>query len=311
MSHYTEDDLVLYHYGEGKSGREKTRREIEAHLDVCKECSATYRSIADTLGLVTELTASDVPERGDQYGLEVWQRIRHKLPEREPVWWMLWIRTNRMVGALATAALVLVAFAVGYMWPRSASDVASSSAARADRTSANGLGVSGPKGLDTSARSGAAAENEVARDRDIRRRILLVSIADHLDSSERVLTDIMNAPARSDISAEQRWANDLLTTSRLYRQDAVDAGEQSIASILDELERSLLEIVHSSPAGSGRPSAKSTRASRGNADLDEIRRRIDATALLFKVRVMSNELREREAAPVEDARPRTPTRQTS
>ena len=36
MSHYTEDDLVLYHYGEGKSGREKTRREIEAHLDSLK-----------------------------------------------------------------------------------------------------------------------------------------------------------------------------------------------------------------------------------------------------------------------------------
>ena len=51
--------------------------------------------------------------------------------------------------------------------------------------------------------------------------------------------------------------------------------------MLDELERSLLEIVHS-------PSRISA------ADLERIRRRIDAAALLFKVRVMSDELRQRE-----------------
>jgi len=116
---------------------------------------------------------------------------------------------------------------------------------------------------------------------DARKRILLTAVADHLDRSERVLTDIMNASDRRGISSEQVWADDLLQTSRLYRRDAVDAGERSVASILDELERSLLEIVNS-------PSPISA------ADLDNIRRRIDAAALLFKVRVMSDELRQRE-----------------
>jgi len=77
----------------------------------------------------------------------------------------------------------------------------------------------------------------------------------------------------------------------------VDAGEQSVAAVLDDLERSLLEIVHS-------PSK--VRA----ADLDEIRRRIDAAALLFKVRVMSDELRQREDAPGA-ALPRSTTRTIS
>jgi hypothetical protein len=113
-------------------------------------------------------------------------------------------------------------------------------------------------------------------------RILLTSVAEHLDRSDRMLTDIMNAP-RGDISTEQRWANDLLDASRLYRQDAVAAGEDSVASVLDELERSLIEIVHS-------PSRISA------ADLEQIRRRIDAASLLFKVRVMSDELRQREGA---------------
>jgi hypothetical protein len=130
-----------------------------------------------------------------------------------------------------------------------------------------------------------------------RQRILLTSVADHLDRSDRMLTDIMNASSSTDISAEQQWAGDLLATSRLYRQDAVDAGEQSVAAVLDDLERSLLEIVHS-------PSPISA------ADLEQIRRRIDAAALLFKVRVMSDELRQRESAPTA-ASPRSSTRQTS
>jgi hypothetical protein len=131
-----------------------------------------------------------------------------------------------------------------------------------------------------------------------RQRILLTSVADHLDQSERVLTDIMNAP-RGDISAEQRWANDLLDASRLYRQDAIDAGETSVAAMLDDLERSLIEIVNS-------PSKISA------ADLEQIRRRIDAASLLFKVRVMSDELRKREDAPDRSTpRSSTSTRVTS
>jgi hypothetical protein len=126
---------------------------------------------------------------------------------------------------------------------------------------------------------------------------VLTSVADHLDRSERWLTDIMNAP-QSDISTAQRWAEDLLTTSRLYRQDAVDVGEQSVADVLDEIERSLMEIVHS-------PSQISA------TDLDLIRRRIDAAALLFKVRVMSDELRRREGPPDAGSRPQTSTRKIS
>ena len=164
--------------------------------------------------------------------------------------------------------LVLVAFVAGRVWPRQPAGAPATGAAQI---------ASGAPG------SIAAG--------DTRQRILLTSVADHLDRSERVLTDIMNAPDRSDISSEQRWADDLLTTSRLYRQDAVDAGEQSVAVVLDDLERSLLEIVNS-------PSKISA------ADLEQIRRRIDAAALLFKVRVMSDELRRREDAP-DRSTPRT------
>jgi hypothetical protein len=262
--HFSEDDLTLYYYGEGRR-----RADIERHLDICRSCASLYREISQTLAMVT---APEIPERGDQYGLEVWQRIRHKLPEQDAPWWTTFFRHDRLVVAAAAAMLVLVAFLAGRLWPRPPADAPATSA-----QNTNSAAVSVNAG-------------------DTRQRILLTSVADHLDRSERVLTDIMNAP-RGDISSEQRWADDLLTTSRLYRQDAVDAGERSVAAVLDELERSLLEIVNS-------PSKISA------ADLEQIRRRIDAAALLFKVRVMSDGLREREQTP-DRSIPRTSTRKVS
>jgi hypothetical protein len=278
VKHYSEDELTLYYYGEGRR-----RANVERHLDECAACAACYREIAGTLAMIA---APDVPERGDQYGLEVWQRIRHRLPEQEPGFsgfggfggfgrfagFDRFTGFNRFVGfAAAAAVLMLAAFIAG----------------RTSRDAAAPTAVGG-------APTNAAADRDNAA---ARQRILLTSVADHLDRSERVLTDIMNAPDSGDISSAQGWADDLLSTSRLYRQDAIEAGEQSVATVLDDLERSLIEIVHS-------PSRISA------ADLEQIRRRIDAAALLFKVRVMSDELRNRETHPG-TASPRAPIQKTS
>jgi hypothetical protein len=263
VKHYSEGELTLYYYGEGRR-----RADVERHLDECAACAKCYREIAGTLAMIA---APGVPERGDQYGLEVWQRIRHRLPERDGSWLGQWFRWDRLSVAAAAAALVVVGFLAG----RTSRDAAAP-----------------PPG-------GSAPANAVAdRDHaDTRQRILLTSVADHLDQSERVLRDVMNAPDSGDISTAQGWADDLLSTSRLYRQDAIEAGEQSVATVLDDLERSLLEIVHS-------PSRISA------ADLEQIRRRIDAAALLFKVRVMSDQLRDRESRPGA-ASPQTPIQKTS
>jgi len=245
--HYSEEDLILYYYED----RPRTA-DFQSHLDSCEQCASAYRQLSATLRVIETPTE---PERGEQYGLEVWQRIRHQLPEQELPWWSAWFRADRLAMAGAFAVLLLAAFVSGVWWSGGVTP------ARVD-------GVAAPSSPKASA------------DDEARQRILLDTVADHLDRSERVLTDIMNAPAGGDISAEQRWAEDLVSASRLYRQDATDVGEHSVALVLDELERSLLEIVHS-------PS-KATAA-----NLDQLRRRIDAASLLFKVRVLGNELRER------------------
>jgi hypothetical protein len=259
--HFTDDELTLYYYGEGRR-----RHDIERHLESCRACAVTYREIAGTLAMIA---APEVPERGDQYGLEVWQRIRHKLPEPDFGGFSRFSRFWGFSGfglAAAAALLMIAAFVGGRAWQRAA--------APAPTLATNSANPAKPGNL--------ANPDRRTNLEDPENRILLTSVAEHLDRSDRMLTDIMNAQ-RGDISIEQRWATDLLDASRLYRQDAVAAGEESVASVLDELERSLIEIVHS-------PSRISA------ADLEQIRRRIDAASLLFKVRVMSDELRQREGA---------------
>jgi hypothetical protein len=170
----------------------------------------------------------------------------------------------------SAAALLIAAFTAGRFWPLQA-----------------GLPVP----------ESAPAATAATVDDGVYDRILLASVADHLERSERLLTDIMNAPEPGDISIQQAWAEDLLQTSRIYRQDATDAGERSVAIVLDELERNLIEIVHS-PSQISAP------------DLEQMRRRIDAAALLFKVRVMSDELRRREVPAAPDY-PQPSTSKTS
>ena len=66
-----------------------------------------------------------MPERGDQYGLEVWQRIRHKLPETEFSRFSGFSGFSRFWGfwapALGAAALLMIAaFVGGRTWQRQA-----------------------------------------------------------------------------------------------------------------------------------------------------------------------------------------------
>jgi hypothetical protein len=271
VKHCTEEDLILYYYEERPRGSSASK-DIVRHLDACEQCAAAYRDLAATLKM---MATPEAPERGDQYGLEVWQRIRHQLPEQDMSWWSAWFRADRLALVGAVAVLLLAAFVAGRWW--SVTTAPAPTVASLDK-------------------SGAPAPAPAAGRDEGRDRILLATVADHLDRSERVLTDIMNAPAGGDISTEQRWAEDLVAANRLYRQDAVDAGEHSVAVVLDELERNLLEIVHT-------PSRATA------ARLDETRRRIDAASLLFKVRVLGNELRQREQPDA--ARPRALAMQRS
>jgi hypothetical protein len=117
----------------------------------------------------------------------------------------------------------------------------------------------------------------------VRERILLVAVGDHLERSQVVLLELLNADPKDpvDVSAERRSAEDLLPANRLYRQAAVRTGEPGVARVLEELERVLVEVAN----GPSELGPEETLA---------LRRRIESQGVLFKVRVIGSQIRERQ-----------------
>lgn len=110
-----------------------------------------------------------------------------------------------------------------------------------------------------------------------RERVLLLSLSDHLDRAQIVLSEISNAePGSNDFASERDRAHELIGANRLLRQTAMHLGDTKDAALLDDLERILLAVANGSPE-----------------DLGSLQRRIDRKGLLFKVRVTSADSREK------------------
>lgn len=123
----------------------------------------------------------------------------------------------------------------------------------------------------------AAASSDVARN-----RVFFVVVGDHLDRTKRVLLELANQSDNGDLGAEQRQAADLVQSNRLYRQTAVRSGDTNLADLLRQLEPVLIEIAHS-------PSNPTPR------ELDSLRKRIESKGLLFKLRVVGDDVRMKES----------------
>jgi hypothetical protein len=120
-------------------------------------------------------------------------------------------------------------------------------------------------------------------------RILLVAVGDYLERSQMVLVELANANPKAplDISSEQERAADLVSESRLYRQTAEHTGDTQVAGVLDDLDRVLLEIARG-------PSHLAPE------DVDNLRRRLEAEGILFKIRVLNSNV-DQALAPAKDA----------
>ena len=114
----------------------------------------------------------------------------------------------------------------------------------------------------------------------VRERVLLVDLGDHLDRSELALVEFVTGTDGKQLAVGQQRVEDLVAANRLYRRTATAAGDTAVVDVLDELERVLIEIAGSAPGAS-------------TTDLDVVRQRIDTRGLLFKVRVMREQLQDR------------------
>ena len=121
-------------------------------------------------------------------------------------------------------------------------------------------------------------------------RVLLVAVGDYLERSQMVLIELANANPKApmDISSEQERAGDLVTETRLYRQTAEHTGDTQITGVLDELERVLVDITHA-------PSNISPQ------QLQELRQRLEAEGILFKIRVLGSNVRNQDVPAAKTA----------
>jgi hypothetical protein len=119
---------------------------------------------------------------------------------------------------------------------------------------------------------------------DIGDSILLVDLSEHLERSQTVLVELVSAEPVDDVvdlTIERERALDLVAANRLYRQTASERGDAAITELLDDLERLLVELAASPDQLSGE-------------DLAQVQQRIAAKDLLFKVRVVSSAIKERQ-----------------
>ncbi len=242
MNHVTQEQLVDHYYGEPQA-----TLEVERHLTECEECRAQFQTLKRVLNSVE---GYPVPEPAASYESRLWKKIAPEVSPRSKAdrsrWW---------VTAGAIAAMLVVAFFAG----------------RASRTPAPGVKIT------TAIAKGGDKGQGVP--------VLVIAVGDHLERLEAVLTELENADvhraADLDISYEQRSAEDLLDSNRLYRQTAAAQGDVVTASVLEDFENVLLEITH-------QPAHVSAQ------QMEDLRRDIKDRGVLFKAKVLGSRMRGEE-----------------
>lgn len=242
MRHLTDEELVLDFYGEGS---EDERARTRAHLAQCEECRALDRELRDVL---TAVDGAPITEPPSGFEREMWARIEPLLPVKQ-TWRTGWSGLMpRLAVAASIGVLLVAAFAAGRVWDRPAE------------------------------RSSTADVDEVM----VTERLLHAEVEDHLERSQRMLVELVNADYEVGAPAvgDRARAADLVAAGRLYRRSALQVGDAEIGVLLEDLERVLVEVANGP-------------ADIAPEELARLRRRIDDQDLMFRVRVVAREIRER------------------
>lgn len=235
MGHRPDEELILYHYGE-HDAPEEVARELASDAELARRYATLRRELSALDGL-------DAPE--PRLGLEqrMWARLAPSLQARPR---HSWLPVGRLGWAALAGAVALVA-------------VAAFLAGRGLRPTPDERNVT----------AGLEALPPAARE-----RVLQAALADHLESSQRLMLEVVNGP--ETLGDERAWAEALLSANRLYRRAAERAGQRRVAALLLELEPVLTELANA-------PSSLD-----GSGPREQIRER----DLLFKVRITRNNLKE-------------------
>jgi hypothetical protein len=266
--HLSQEELILQYYGEAALG------DRSSHLADCSECTSELARLAAVLDRVTP---AEAPEPADDYESRVWDRLHWRLRAEKKS------NRNAWVKWLAVAAVTALAFIGGLLWNRRpdktpadlvASNTSSGGVTTPTSTSPSAVTVASHDGRPATAAQAPGATTVAPITRD---RILFVVVGEHFDESERMLIELTNITptdgTEMNLDIERAKAEELLASNRLYRRTALDRGEESVATLLDELEPILLQIAHA-------PDDMTAE------ELRSMQKRVEAKGLVFKLRVV-------------------------
>lgn len=257
MKHLTEEEWIEYYYGESAD-----KEQAQVHIAQCAECAEVGRTLAHDLATMREREGD--PQRGADYGAQVWQALRPSLTPyartQSAHWfWKFPARWNRRL-VFASAAVVLAAIAVaafysGRVWEQK----------RAPQIAAINNGQAG-------------------------QRIILFVVSDHLDRSQRLLAELDDPDQAAADHGLQATARELLTENRLYRQssarvsaagakDGAAVTDSSLEMILNDLEPVLVELANQ-PEDLNR------------AEIIRLSKELNTGELLFEIRVLRSKVHE-------------------
>jgi hypothetical protein len=269
--HVHEDDLTLLYYDELTAAEAGAAR---AHLERCPECRTRQAELARLLTMVGD-TETPEPEAG--FEAAMWRRLQPALRAARP---------PARATAGAGIGVRLRAWLSGPMLgPAQGPAQGSGRWAFAGGVAALVLAafVAGRFWPATPSEPTGPQLAAVDTGEALRERVLLSALGDHFERTETMLVELAGTASgeRVSIAAEQQRAGDLLAATRLYRRAAVDAGDTNVAEVLELLQRILVEVT-------GSPSELSS------FELQALQHRIESQELLFKLRIASSAVRNRE-----------------
>ena len=255
MNHLTEEQLILHYYGE--EGEDPRR--WSSTWKSAANAADFYGSLQRVLNVVDSLP---VPERGAEYGAQVWKRIERRIPAR-----------RRSAGCPAgrrgagprrarrSPALLVAAFLAGRFYPA--------------------LPVSGGR---------SCAASRIA-DSQAGERVLLVAVGDYLERSQMVLIELANANPKGPLDISSRAGarrrpghrNPPLPADRgayrryAHRRRARRTGTRAAGNHARAIATSLPQ------------------------ELEKLRQRLEAEGILFKIRVLGSNVRNQDVPAAQTA----------
>jgi len=233
MKNFSEEDLIAYHLNELSWMR---RRQLRSALEKDAALAAESEAIAETL---RAFGADSAPVVDDAMLERSWQRVRPSLEVLTPVPHRA--RTLWMVGAgsaFAGALMVIVALLTfGHRVP-AGQETANGAQAGTIAERAGNL-LEELKGKSAARRTNSNPNEAVVMLPDAVAED--PSLALHLDTAERVLTEVSHSDGRLQPETREQ-VHRLLLENAVYYQSAETRGDMSTAAVIDDLGRVLTSL---------------------------------------------------------------------